>query len=617
MTQSETSICRPEGRAHDQDAARASAWEALAFLKRASELDELLLRSVRIDGGWLIPLADAHRSDAATIELLGRWRTAHMAAHPSQFTVTREGTRRWLADAVLDHPHRIVFLVADPLGRPMGQLGFTLGPPPDAEAILGTNDTAELGFVIRGEPGLPGLMAHAVMAALEWCRETLAPAAIYALTFSDNERARAFFRRCGGTARGAIPLTRQTVGDRIEFRPLRSADESVDQHFELLVFEPERSGGAPDTGPVELAGPSITPREASYALDAARHGWGPRRAFYLDRLARAVADAAGVRYALPTSSCTGAMHLALLTRGIGPGDEVIVPDLTWVATANAVALTGATPVFADIAPDSWGLDPDALRAAITERTRAVVPVHLYGYPARIDELTEIARDHDLFVLEDAAAAIGAALGNRTVGSWGDMAAFSFQGAKIVVAGEGGMLVTDDDALYERALYLLDQARDGPHPFHAGEVTPKYKMANVQAALALAQTERLPWLLERKRGIYDWYAETLHDIPRLRLHGGAAATVPTHWMPSIMLDPDVGVTRDQVIAELARRGVDSRPTFPPLSSLPMWSGAPGETPVTQSVAALGINLPSGVRLRRDEVVRVGSALREIIAPSQPS
>lgn len=582
-------------------------------MKRTTALDELLVKSIALDGGWLVPLADLHRVDEPTIRLLGRWRSEHMAVHPSQFTVTDDGTRRWLEDAVLDNPERIMFFVADGLGRPIGQLGLSIVESPPAAALpgesAGVGRAVELGYVIRGESGVPGLMSRAVTAAVDWCRELLAPNAIYALTFSDNERALAFFARCGAVTHGTIPLVRHDTEDRVEYRSPASPEERPDRSFTVLTF-PSRNG--PATARIELAGPSITAREATYALDAARHGWGARRNAYLGALAGDFAEAVGVRYALPTSSCTGAMHLALLTRGIGPGDEVVLPDLTWVATANAVALTGATPVFADIEADSWGLAPDALQHAITERTRAVIPVHLYGYPARIDRLRTIADEHGLFVLEDAAAAVGAAVGDRAVGSWGDMAAFSFQGAKVVVAGEGGMLVTDDEALFRRAQHLLDQARGGPHPFWADEVTPKYKMANVQAALALAQTQRLPWLLERKRRAYAWYRDELEDVSGIRLHAGAVGTSPTHWMPSTMVEATAAYSRDEVLQGLGRRDIDSRPTFPTLSSLPMWTHeAPGETPVAAAVAARGINLPSGAGLQRADVARVGQALREVL------
>jgi len=215
------------------------------------------------------------------------------------------------------------------------------------------------------------------------------------------------------------------------------------------------------------------------------------------------------------------------------------------------------------------------------------------------------------VLEDAAAAVGAAVDGRPVGSWGDMAAFSFQGAKVVVAGEGGMLVTDDETLFERARHLHDQARTGDDPFRTDAVTPKYKMANVQAALALAQTERLPWLIERKGLVHAWYREALAGTSGLQIHSGAPETSPTHWMTSLILGPEARLSRDELIRALGDCGIDTRPTFPPLSSLPMWSPAATAAPVTTAVAERGLNLPSGVRLQRDEVERVGEALRGLL------
>ena len=230
-----------------------------------------------------------------------------------------------------------------------------------------------------------------------------------------------------------------------------------------MAYAPDR---AIDEAPalISTAGPSISAREASYALDAAKHGWNGQWSGYLTRLESTFCEYLGVEHALATSSGTGALHLAMAALGIGPGDEVIVPDLTWVASANAVVYAGGTPVFVDVQPDSWCMDPDAFEAAITPRTKAVVPVHLYGHPADMDRIVAIARKHNLFIVEDAAPAIGAECRGRKAGTFGDFAAFSFQGAKLVVSGEGGMLVTSDDDLFERAQLAL-----GPGPRPAPDV----------------------------------------------------------------------------------------------------------------------------------------------------
>ena len=229
------------------------------------------------------------------------------------------------------------------------------------------------------------------------------------------------------------------------------------------------------------AGPSISAREASYTLDAARRGWNNEWNKYIRRFESTFADYVGVKYALSTSSCTGALHLALSALGIGPGDEVIVPDVTWVATANAVVYVGATPVFADIDPQTWCLDPKSLQEAITSHTKAIIPVHLYGHPAEMDKIMAIAQAHNLYVVEDAAPAIGAEFRGQKTGTFGHFAAFSFQGAKLAVTGKGGILVTNDETLYKKVYALWDQGRT-PGTFWINEVGWKYKMSNVQAAL---------------------------------------------------------------------------------------------------------------------------------------
>jgi perosamine synthetase len=215
------------------------------------------------------------------------------------------------------------------------------------------------------------------------------------------------------------------------------------------------------------------------------------------------------------------------------------------------------------------------------------------------------------VLEDAAPSVGAAVAGRPVGSWGDLAAFSFQGAKLLVSGEGGMLVTDDDGLHERARHLWDQARTGEHPFFCDEVTPKYKMSNLQAALGLGQLERLEEFVEAKSRIHRWYCEELDGLDAVRVHRGAADSTSTHWMTSIIVGESAGVTRDALAAALRRAGIDTRPTFPPLSTLPMWRDAV-DHPVAAAVSACGLNLPSGVNLRRQQVGRVATAIRRIVS-----
>jgi perosamine synthetase len=365
------------------------------------------------------------------------------------------------------------------------------------------------------------------------------------------------------------------------------------------------------------AGPSITQKEIEYVLDATQNGWNESWDGYLKRFEKGFARYLGTRFALSTSSCTGALHLALLALGVGPGDEVIVPEVTWVATASAVCYTGATPVLVDIDPDTWCIDLQSASRVISSRTRVIVPVHLYGHPADMVALNELAQAHGLKVLEDAAPALGAEVDGRKVGALSDVGAFSFQGAKIMTAGEGGMLVTSDEALYERVRFLGDHGRDKHIPFHISAIGFKYKLSNLQAALGLAQLERIEELVEKKRLIFGWYRERLEGVPGLKLNVERSWARNIYWMTSLILDEGLGVSRDEVMAGLKRQHIDSRPFFPPVSSFPMFSSRAKENPVAYRVSRQGINLPSGHNLTEVDVDRVCTSLLGLLPARQRS
>lgn len=362
---------------------------------------------------------------------------------------------------------------------------------------------------------------------------------------------------------------------------------------------------------VLTAGPIIGPREVAYVLDAVRNGWNSRHSDYIHRFENAFADFTGVDHAIATSSCTGALHLALLAMGIQPGDEVIVPETTWVATAAAVRYLGATPVFVDVDEDTWTMDPDALASRITDRSRAVIPVHLYGVPADMDRIVNVARENSLMILEDAAPAIGATIKGRAVGSFGDMAAFSFQGAKLLVTGEGGMLVTSNADLRERAWKQQDHGRV-PGTFWIDELGRKYKMSNLNAALGLAQLEGIDNQIAKKRQINSWYRELLHDVPGLRFQNERHGDKAIFWMTSVSIKGPKA-NRERVVAHLRSQGIDTRPVFPAISSYPIW-GDTGRSPglVASRLAASSINLPSGAALSRRVVERVVTEIRNALA-----
>jgi perosamine synthetase len=360
------------------------------------------------------------------------------------------------------------------------------------------------------------------------------------------------------------------------------------------------------------AGPSITSREIEYVLDAVTHGWNQNWNSYLQRFEKEFARVVGSRFALCTSSCTGAMHLALLALGVGPGDEVIVPEITWVATASAVVYCGAKPVFVDVEADTWCMDVDSAERAITARTKVIMPVHLYGHPADMAAIAALARKHGIKVLEDAAPALGALVHHKSVGDLGDVAAFSFQGAKTLTTGEGGMVVTSDASLYERMRYLGDHGRDPQDPTRNSSIGFKYKMSNVQAALGLAQLERLSELVEKKRTIFRWYQERLSGLPGLQLNTERPWARNSYWMSSVVLDEGGSALRNLIMTELKQAGVDSRPFFRPVSSQPMFQVREAQNPVAYRVASHGINLPSGHNLAEADVDFICATLRNTLS-----
>lgn len=579
------------------------------FLKDTDRLDELYARSLPLaEGqGYLLPVCRFHAGDTELVATLARWREEHVSAYPTQFPVTLSGTADWLRRRVLEAEDRLLFLVVDARGRLVGHLGL-------ANALEETGGV-ELDNVVRGVPGVaPGIMSHAVRTLADWTMEHLRPRRIHLRVFQDNTHAVEFYRRLGFVEEEQIPLRKHQAGERIEYRPLEENDMApADRVFLRMVYRPAQPRDWEPSETILTAGPSISARETSYVLDAVRHGWNRQWNDYLQRFQAAFAEYTGARYALATSSGTGALHLALAALGVGPGDEVIVPDLTWVATANAVLYVGATPVFADVEPDTWCLDPISFEAAITPRTRAVIPVHLYGHPARMDRILEIARRHNLYVVEDAAPAIGAEFQGRRVGALGDIGCFSFQGAKLLVTGEGGMLVTNSEALYRRAYALWDQGRT-PGTFWINELGWKYKMSNLQAALGWAQLQRVDGFIEAKREIFAWYAEGLAGVPHITLNAEAPWARSIYWMTSLVLDEAAGISRDEFRAALQKRKIDTRPVFPAISQYPFWPRRQPPQPVAERLGRQGVNLPSGVALRRREVEYICRQIRELLPPA---
>jgi perosamine synthetase len=346
-----------------------------------------------------------------------------------------------------------------------------------------------------------------------------------------------------------------------------------------------------------------------YVLDCVDSGWISSLGRYVPRFEEELARFCEARHAVATANGTVALHLALAVLGVGPGDEVLVPDLTFVATANAVHYTGATPVLVDVDPRTWGIDPDDARRKVTPRTRAIMPVHLYGRPVDLDPLLELAAEHGLEVVEDAAEAHGARYKGKRVGALGRVGAFSFYGNKIFTTGEGGALVTNDSRLAERAVFLRDHAMDPERRYYHPEIGFNYRMTNIQAALGCSQLENAGEILSRRRAITAAYDAGLAGIPGLAGPVAMPWEESVCWMYSVLVEPAFGLDRDAVGAGLRARGVDSRPFFVPLHELPPYrSGDP--FPAAAALSRQGINLPSGTALSAGEIATVCQALREL-------
>ncbi len=359
--------------------------------------------------------------------------------------------------------------------------------------------------------------------------------------------------------------------------------------------------------------PSIMELETGYATDAARNGWGERCYEYLTRFENLFKQHLAVEYAIATSSCTGALHLGLAALGVGAGTEVIMADTNWIATAAPVVHLGAKPVFIDIDPHSWCLDPALVEKAITPKTRAIIAVHLYGNLCDMDRLLAIGAKHNIPVIEDAAEAIGSLYKGKRAGSMGRFGAFSFHGTKTLTTGEGGIFVTNDLALYERVLTLNNhgRARGQTRQFWPEVVGYKYKMSNVQAAIGCAQTERIVELVNRKREIMAHYRTHLAGLPGASMNPEVPGTVIGAWMPTIVFDEASGITREVLQSALVNDNIDARVFFHPLSGLPMFEAQP-ENRFAWSIPKRAINLPSYHDMTEQDLNRVCDVICSLVS-----
>jgi perosamine synthetase len=372
---------------------------------------------------------------------------------------------------------------------------------------------------------------------------------------------------------------------------------------------------------IPVSGPWITEKEISYVTDAVANAWYGNANMYHERFEPAFATYVERKYAIALPSCTSALHLSLLALNVGPDDEVIVPDCTWIASAAPISYVGAMPVFADIDARTWCMDAASFERAITPRTKAVIVVDLYGNMPDMDAILDLAARHNVALIEDAAEAIGSLYKGRKAGSFGATSTFSFHGSKTLTTGEGGMLVTDDQQVYERCLFLRDHGRQpGAKTFYNTEVGYKYRMSSMQAALGLAQLERIDELVAHKRQIFRWYADRLADLNGVTINYEAPETLNTYWMVTVVLDPKFGVEKDELMRLMGNHGIDCRPFFRPLSSLPAYEGLPQaatareQNIVGYAISPYGLNLPCGMNMTEEKVAYVCTVLESILKES---
>lgn len=571
------------------------------FQKSGTNLREMLNLSIPIlqgneQIGYLVPFSVGQQGDEKLMKFLTSWRNTNNFAYPTRFLATTEGTSTWFSEQVIKNDLRVLFWIVSNEYEHIGHIGLTC-----REEIEGL----EIDNVSRGNNLLPGIMSSSLNALELLVEEEFSVEVISLRVLASNKKAIEFYEK-----QNYIYVEKTLIEITNNYEDARLIENESSEDF---FFKMEKNLTNIKSVPNQIltAGPSISNLEAFYVDDAVRNGWNSNHSDYLNRFESEFAKRIGSKYAMATSSCTGAIHLALLALGIGKGDEVIVPEITWVATASAVSYVGATPVFADVDQDSWTISVDAIRGLITEKTKAIIPVHLYGYPSNMEEIMILAKAHNIRVIEDAAPAIGASFGKTLVGTFGDFGCFSFQGAKLLVSGEGGVLVTDNEELFLKAKKIQDHGRK-PGTFWIEEIGHKYKMNNITGALGLGQLMRLDNQIFRKQRINSWYTENLGGVKGIKFQHEVPGTKSICWMTSIEFDVDLGINTVDVMRRLQLSGVDSRPVFPAISQYPIWGRNLEAGPHAKRIGINAINLPSGVKLPKAAIEKVSALIREIVS-----
>lgn len=365
---------------------------------------------------------------------------------------------------------------------------------------------------------------------------------------------------------------------------------------------------------IPIAEPTLGKEEEELVLDTLRSGWISSTGKYIQIFEEEFAKFCGVKYAVAVSNGTAALHLAITSLGIGPGDEVIIPSLTFVATANAVSYTGAKPIFVDSEKETWNIDPRQIESKINERTKAIIPVHLYGHPANMGRIKQIAKKHNLYIIEDAAEAHGAMYKKKMVGSIGTLGCFSFYGNKVITTGEGGMITTNSYALSQKIRILRDHGASRTRRYYHPLIGYNYRMTNIQAAIGVAQLRKIKEILTRRHAIGTLYQKLLSplslSLSLITLQPKAKWAKNIFWMNSILINKNSTRNRNYLMKKLRENGIDSRPFFYPVHLLPMYRTSE-KLPVSEYLSKLGISLPSSANSSDETVGKICSTIIKIM------
>ena len=361
--------------------------------------------------------------------------------------------------------------------------------------------------------------------------------------------------------------------------------------------------------------PLLGKEELANVIDCVRTGWISSKGEYINKFETEFAAACGVKYGVSATNGTTALHLALAALGIEKGDEVILPTFTMIATVYAVMYTGAKPVLVDSETRTWNMDVKQLEKKITKRTKVILPVHIYGHPVDMDPVRKLAKKYGIYIVEDAAEVHGAEYKGKRCGSLGDIGCFSFYGNKIITTGEGGMVVTNNKKIAERASLLKDLAHSPGKRFLHTDLAYNYRMTNLQAAVGLAQTRKLDKFVKKKRWIADLYGKNLEGVKGLRLPFEEKWAKNVYWMYSVLVEKDFGMNRDRLMAELQKEGIGTRAFFVPMHRQPVVLDnrivkKRERFPVADYISARGLYLPTGLALKKDDILKVCDKVKKI-------